>query len=60
MTPPDVALTAPGLCHNLPLAGHARAGEPYLMNGTAVAPVYLGTLAGSEVEVDVGSLAEMG
>lgn len=60
MTPPDVALSAPGICHNLPLGGHPEAGDPTLANGVPVVRVLVGTLCGSQVVLDITSLTELG
>jgi hypothetical protein len=57
--PPVVALTAPGLCHNLPLDGHPAAGDASLLNGRPVIALYLGTVAGRRVELDITTLAEL-
>jgi hypothetical protein len=52
------ALTAPGICHNLPFGGHPRAGEPTLDNGTPTGHLVVGYLqTGQAVTVDSASEA---
>jgi hypothetical protein len=47
------ALTAPGICHNLPFGGHPQAGEPTLDNGTPTGHLVVGYLqTGQPVTVD--------
>jgi hypothetical protein len=56
---PQATLTASGFCHNLPLEGHSRAGAVVLRLGIPAVPVFLGTIAGRDVTLDVMSLAEL-
>jgi len=42
--PPSVAITAPGLCHNLPLRPHPVAGEVTVSNGVPAVPLIVGAL----------------
>jgi hypothetical protein len=57
--PPAAAISAPGLGWHVDITGLPHAGEASLSNGTPVIPVYLGTVAGREVELDITTLAEM-
>ena len=58
--PPDLALTAPGICHNLPIEGHPSAGDATLLNGRPSVPLHLGFLeTGQPVDLECTSLTQL-
>lgn len=58
--PPVAALTAPGICHHLPIDGQPSAGDATLLNGCPSILLHLGFLeTGQPVDLECTSLAQL-